>query len=359
VKILRKDIKHKRVTVLPEFLDDFWVLYNVIQKGDKVYAKTKRTVKIGDRYARSERGEKKSVYLGLSVEKVFWDRYSKRLRVSGIIHDAPDDIGSRGSHHTLNVIIGKQLTIIKDKWMGYHLEHLRRYAERVSRSVFVISIDDEGYCLVVLRGFGLDVKAEERITLPGKNVREERGSSLKRMFRSALVTLEELWRVNQTQLVILGLGFIKNDFVKFLDEKAPHIHMKIFDVKSVNSTGKAGIYEALRSGILTKVLSKVRMIHESDLVEKVLERLGKGQRNVTYGILEVKRAGEVGAVDEVLLTDVKLRETSDQERIILDNIIREIEEKKGKVTIISSEHEAGMKLVSLGGIAALLRYPLN
>ncbi|MFB0522489.1 MAG: hypothetical protein ACETV1_01845, partial [Candidatus Bathyarchaeia archaeon] len=36
----------------------------------------------------------------------------------------------------------------------------------------------------------------------------------------------------------------------------------------------------------------------------------------------------------------------------------EVEERGGEVTIISAEHEAGAKLLSLGGMAALLRFPL-
>jgi stalled ribosome rescue protein Dom34 len=36
-----------------------------------------------------------------------------------------------------------------------------------------------------------------------------------------------------------------------------------------------------------------------------------------------------------------------------------IEAKGGKIIVVSVEHEAGEKLLALGGIAALLRYPLT
>jgi protein pelota len=39
--------------------------------------------------------------------------------------------------------------------------------------------------------------------------------------------------------------------------------------------------------------------------------------------------------------------------------MREVENKGGRVIIISTEHEAGTKLNSLGGIAALLRFYIN
>jgi protein pelota len=58
------------------------------------------------------------------------------------------------------------------------------------------------------------------------------------------------------------------------------------------------------------------------------------------------------------LTDVTLREASDEKRLALEDLLKEVEERGGEVTIISAEHEAGAKLLSLGGIAALLRFPL-
>ena len=61
----------------------------------------------------------------------------------------------------------------------------------------------------------------------------------------------------------------------------------------------------------------------------------------------------------MLVTDVKLREASDEERLVLEKLMREVENKRGKVIIISTEHEAGTKLNSLGGIAALLRFSVS
>ena len=359
MRILRKDVKHDIITVLPEVLDDFWVLYNIIQKGDKVYAKTTRQVKLGERYDRPEKGRRISILLGLSVEKVMWDRYLNRLRVHGIVCEDPKDIGVAGSHHTLNIALNKPLKIVKDRWMKYQLDQLDRASERGIPPVTVISIDDEGYCIAVLRGFGFDIKAEEIISLPGKSRADERTRTLRELFKSASKTLEEVWRENQATVVVLGLGYIKSDFVKYLEEKVPEIREKVFDVKSVNSVGKAGIYEALRSGILGKTLRHVRIAEEAEAVEEVLRRLGKERGTVTYGLAEVKQANTLGAIERMLLTDLRLREASDEDRPVLEKLIREVEKRRGRVTIISTEHEAGVKLNSLGGIAALLRFPLS
>jgi len=355
MKILRSDVKHGTVAVLPEVLDDFWVLYNVIKRGDRVYTKTTREVRFGDRYDKPEKGRRISVFLGVSIESVTWDRYLNRLRVHGIICEAPEDVGP-GSHHTLNVTLNKPLTIVKDAWMKYELDQLKRATETGAPPIAVAVVDDEGYCLAVLRGFGFDVKAEENISLPGKRSTDERTKTLQGLFKSAAKALEDLSSELKMSIVVLGVGFIKNQFVKFLEEYKPELRRAIVDVKSVNNNGKAGINEALRSGVLNKALKNVRIAEEAEVVEEVLERLGKEHANVTYGLKEVEKADSIGAIDRLLVTDVKLREASDEERRVLEKLMREVENKHGKVIIISTEHEAGTKLNSLGGIAALLRF---
>jgi protein pelota len=198
---------------------------------------------------------------------------------------------------------------------------------------------------------------EDNIALPGKSHADERAGTLRRLFKSASKALEAEHAETQAPIVVLGIGFIKNQFLKHLQESMPEVRAKVIDVKSVNSAGKAGIYEAIRSGILSKALRHVRISDEARAVEEVLRRLGKEQRTVTYGLADVEQANTLGAIDEVLLTDLQLREASDEERQVLESLMREVEKKRGKVLIISTEHEAGAKLHSLGGIAALLRFP--
>jgi len=357
MRILRDDVKHGSITVMPEVLDDLWVLYNIVEKGDRVYAKTSREIRLGERYDRPEKGRRVTVSLGVTVENVIWDRHMNRLRIHGIICEAPEEIGE-GSHHTFSIVLNKPLRIVKHRWMKHHLDRLQRAAEQKVPPIIVISIDDEGYCIGILRGFGVDIKVEERVTLPGKTRSDDRRRVIQELFKSAAKAIEETRRDSDMPIVILGLGYIKNDFLKYLERKTD-LKEKIIDVKSVNSTGKAGIYEALRSGVLSKALKHMRIAKEIEAVEELLKRLGKGRRDISYGLKEVQKAISLGAIDKLLLTDSYLREALDDARESLERIMREVEKKGGEVIIVSSEHEAGAKLSSLGGIAALLRFPIE
>jgi len=357
MKIIRMDVKHGSVTLIPETLDDFWVLYNVIERGDKVYARTRREIRLNERYSRPEKGRRISAYLGLKVEDVKWDRSMNRLRIHGIICEAPEEIGE-GSHHTFNITLNTSLKIVKEKWMKHQIDQIRRATEKKIKPTLIISIDDEGYCIGILRGFGVEIRAEEHITLPGKTRSEERRKALRELFKSAVNAIDDIRSGEEMPIVILGLGYVKNEFVKYLEGR-PEIKRGIIDVKSVNSTGKAGIYEALRSGILSKALKYMRILKEAESIEELLKRLGKGRGDVTYGIREVQRANSLGAIEKLLLTDSYLREASDDERRMLEDLMREVEDKRGEVIIVSTEHEAGAKLSSLGGVAALLRFPIE
>jgi protein pelota len=108
--------------------------------------------------------------------------------------------------------------------------------------------------------------------------------------------------------------------------------------------------------VFSKALKHLRVMQETEIIEKILKRLGKGESNVTYGFDEVKRAAELGAVKKLVLADTMLRETSDEKRLRLEDLMKKVEHKGGAIIVVSTEHEAGTKLLALGGIAALLRF---
>ena len=60
--------------------------------------------------------------------------------------------------------------------------------------------------------------------------------------------------------------------------------------------------------------------------EEVLARLGKGRGDVTYGFTGVEKAINYGAVDKLLVADIKLRETTDEQRRVLENVMKKVEE---------------------------------
>ena len=358
MKILDINVKKGFVKVVPETVDDFWHLYNVIYRNDRVYAGTTREIKVDEKYGRPKRGERVPVFLGVNVEDVGWDKFLGRLRVHGVICDAPETVPT-GAHHTLNITLNTPITIVKRSWARHEVERLRRASRTSEKPIIVVSMDDEGYLIATTAQYGIEERIEERIKLPGKHEADRRSEATTAYFRKVLNSLRQVWTPLQSPIAIIGVGFVKNDFARFVEAEAPDVAGAVADVKSVNNGGMAGIHEALRSGVLLKTVKKLRVAEETEVVEEILKRLGKNEATVVYGFEEVKRAAGLGAVEKVVLTDKMLRESDDEKRLLIEEIMETAEQKGGTITVVSTEHEAGTQLSGLGGMAAILRFPLH
>jgi protein pelota len=358
LKIIEINLKKGFVKVIPESFDDFWHLYNVIYKNDEVFAHTTRELKPDEKYARPGRSERVSVFLGVRVENVKWDKLLGKLRIHGTISEAPENVPA-AAHHTLTIALNTPLTIVKKKWDKHQIQRLERASRSSEKPVIIASIDDESYAIAITAQYGIEVKIEERIKLPGKLEAEKRSNAMNEYFRKAVGSLRQVWTQGQNPIVIIGVGFVKNDFAKFLQNEAADVAKSVVDMKSVNNGGVVGIQEALRSGVLLKAFKQLRVVEESEVMEEVLKRLGKSETNVTYGFEHVEKAAKAGAVEKLVLADSVLRESDDAKRLLIEEIMREVEHKGGAIVVVSTEHEAGEKLLALGSMAALLRFSLN
>ena len=358
MKIFRIDLKKGFAKVMPESLDDLWHLYNIILKNDEVHARTTRQVKPDDQYARPTKAKRVPVNLGVQVEKMYWDRVLNRLRINGIVCEAPEKLSIKGSRHTIDVTVNTPLTIVKKQWQKHQLDRLKRASKITAAPLTIISMDDEEYCVAILRQYGIQVKMGERNKLPGKFEAEKRVKAKQLFFRGALKSLREAWAPINSPIVVLGPGFIKDDFADYVRSEAKDVAASIVGVKGVNCAGLSGIQESLRSGILSNVLQHMRVVDEMNAMEEFLARLGKGKNDITYGFYDVEKAVTYGAVEKLLVADSTLRETTEEKRIALEKLMKNVEEARGEIMVLSTEHEAGTKLLSLGGVAALLRFPL-
>ncbi len=358
MRILKMDMKKGFVKVQTESLDDIWHLFNIISVGDGVYARTTREVKIEGEGMRPTKGKRVSVSIGIIVEDVSFDKTINRLRVKGVVVEAPEEFGIKGAHHTINVVVGDSVTVSKAKWLEYHIDRLKAASEQKVAPIVVVAIDDADCCIALLQHYGFDVKLEIKSKLPGKLESEKRAEGMLGYFKSVSDSLDSLVKRINGNIVIVGPGYVKEKFAGYLKEKMPDLTERIIAVKSVGSAGVAGVHEALRSGILVNVAKRIRAVEEAEKVEEVFARIGKGSKNVTFGVDDVEKAVGFGAVELLLVADRFLREASGEDRVRLEEAIRKVEKMSGKVMIISAEQEAGEKILSLGGIAATLRFPI-
>ena len=153
------------------------------------------------------------------------------------------------------------------------------------------------------------------------------------------------------KLIIIGPGFTKNDYYNYLDEKHPDL-AKSAVLESTGAGGHAGIQEVLKNGLIQNLTKDAKIATEISLVNKLLESIGKSSNLVTYGIKQVENAANMGAVEKLLVVDELVRQDP------IQKIMNTTENMGGNIEIISSQHDGGKQLDSLGSIAAFLRYPL-
>ncbi len=357
MRIIEKNPQKGYVKLVPDSADDFWHLYNVIRKDDEVYAYSSRTIKSDQEYSRPKSGERISAFMGVRVEGVNWDKFLGKLRVHGIICQAPE-IFPQGAHHTLSISLHQPLTIVKREWPRHDIDRLIR-ASKNEKPIFILAIDDEGFAIAETKQYGVDIKIEERNRLPGKLEAEKRNSATKEYFLKVLRSLQHLREDTQMPIVIVGVGFIKSDFARYLTEEDRSLAKAVVDVKGVNNGGTAGIYEALRSGILLRAASQLRVVEESEVIEEAMKRIGKNNATVAYGFEDVASAAKFNAIEKLIVADSLLRDSEDAFRSELEKLMDEVEKRSVAIVVISTEHEAGFKLKALGGIAAFLRFPLR
>lgn len=357
MKIVQKNLQQGFIKVVADTPDDLWHLYNVIYKGDEVYAMSSRAIKTDSASgSRPKSAERVSAFMGVKVESVAWDKFLGKLRVHGLIIHAPDIIPT-GAHHTIAVALNQQMTIVKKEWPLHLVDRLTKASE-AEKPLLILSIDDEGFAIAETKQYGYETRVEQRIHLPGKVEADKRVEATKGYFRLAMESLDKLWRVNSNPIVIIGAGYVKNDFVSYLQQESKALSRAVVDIKNVNNGGTAGIDEALRSGVLLKAAHDLRIVDETETMEEVMKRLGKGQGTVTYGLVAVENAANMGAIEKLIVADTAIRDADEEQRLKLEQLMRDVEKRQAKVTVISTEHEAGFKLISLGGIAALLRFPI-
>jgi len=138
-------------------------------------------------------------------------------------------------------------------------------------------------------------------------------------------------------------AFVTRDFLN------PEIQKKIIAIKDLSYTGDFGLQELLERS--QDVLAEEEVAKEKMLMQKFFGLLATKPDMVSYGEHQVMNALQMGAVDIILLSEVK----SDD----LEKWEEEAKRFGTNIEVISVETREGVQLKEIGGYAAILRYPVH
>jgi len=284
----------------------------------------------------------------------------------------------------------------------FHLDPLKELiVEKEFYGLIVMDRNDATFA--ILKGRRLEILEQITSGVPGKH--DAGGQSQRRFERIIEQMAHEFYKrvaeyarkfflqqnINLSGIIIGGPGPTKNEFV---EKEYLHyqLQQKVIGVVDTGYTGEAGIYELIKRS--RHLLEKVRYIKEKNLMQRFLQQLVKDSSMVAYGLEEVKKLLEQGAVNLLLISTsldlekvdvicpncsyerIKIISSKDEDKFLsekcpkcgsqlllknrkslIDELVEKAKETGTKVELISTETEEGEELrKSFGGIVAILRY---
>jgi protein pelota len=327
------------IRLFPESLDDLWHLEHLVAPGDLVFATTLRAVESMSDKLRPDKPEKRPVRLGIRVERTEFHRFANRLRMTGIIEHGEET----GSYHTLNIEPGYEISVIK-RWRPVELERIDRAVKAsVYEAVHILTIEEGEAELFRIRQFG----PEGVLTVTtgsGKEGGEEVRSGFFERVASHCTGITG-------PFVIAGPGFIKDDFARYLRSANPGLSERSIVVET-RRTGAGAVQDVIGLGILERIHEDIQLGNEVRLISELLRRIAQGLP-AAYGKAEVEKAIDFGACERLLVSDTLLRDES------VVHMMDRAELLNAVIIVFSNTFEPGKQLDGLGGIAALLRYPIG
>jgi len=334
MKVVEKDLKKGIIKLLVQGKEDCWHIYNIIEKGDYLSAFTYRSKKVDNDKIRSKKEEKERVYLKIQVEDKEFQKFTDRLRIRGKIVEGIEEIGA---YHTISIEPGMEIKIEKE-WKEHHLKRLKE-AMKIHPKVAILAMDDEIATIAKVHEYGVEEVATIYSNHAGKMYQSSYDK--KEYYGQILAKIKSL----NMPLVIVGPGFEKDSFIEFAKDE-----LKNYVIDSVSQAGMPGVYEALKRGVVEKIIKENRITKEMKIIEEIMERIAKNEK-IAYGKEEVEKAIEMGAVEKLIILNNLIMEE--------EELIKKTEEIGGEIEIINEWHEGGQRLASLGGIAAFLRYEIT
>lgn len=190
-------------------------------------------------------------------------------------------------------------------------------------------------------------------------------------------------------IIIGGPGFVKD---KLVDDDYLHQELqdKVITVESLGHSGEGALKELVQKA--EESIQDSQAVREKKIVNKFLKNLKEENGKSEYGLKQVMKAMEMGAVETVLISEdfnyykatyecgnhekevyekkpeieesIECEECNEEMKLeemqdIVDVMAEKAEEMSSDLEIISTDHEEGQRLMNMGGIAAILRYRIR
>lgn len=314
-------------------------------------SETSRVVKQTGTYVRPDKGERVSVKLTLRVDEVSLDGVLDRVRIRGVIVDAPEDFPLKHAHHSLVAAPGKNLGIRKRNWTDLQTRLLRGSA--LGEDMFmVVAIDSREAGISLVKGTRVENVASVESGVSGK-MYSSREQGYGRFFEKIRGILE-VHLLPGIKVVVSGPGNLKNVFANYLRNELGGKALMVDLIEGTDLAGEDGVRQVLRSDGFKEVMKSSKMVRASLVLDEALRRVSRSDPRVAMGFSEVLEAARNGAVETMLAADKVFEGKVTDEEIV--QLFNQVEENRGRVFLLDGSTDLGLQVSTLSGLLALLRF---
>lgn len=298
-----------------------------------------------------------------------------------------------GQHHTLDLELNRNFTLEKEVegkdgeqgWDSIAIEQLEEATNPQKKTEIVAVVMEEGLAnICFVTQFQTILRQKVASMIPrkrsgaGRSAHHDQG--LNRFFKMVLDTLlrqidsllEQRDEADSVPILLASPGFTAANFLRYASERAfsdgekilqSLVKRKAFVIVHSSSGYMHSLTEVMKSPEVMKKLKDTKYARETRLMNEFFDLLRKDDGRVWYGPKECEAAVEAGAVGRgggILIISNELFRSQDVtiRRRWVRLVDRVRREEGGEVRILSSDHESGRRLEGLGGIAAVLTYPI-
>ncbi len=340
--------------VIPEDADDLFTLRRVIAEEDYVIADTSRVIKQVKEFGRPDRGERVKVRVSIRVEQSELDAAVDRLRVTGTITETDNELVSKGTHHSLSVQSGDMLTIEKGRrWQDVELRMLKRSGNNAS--FILVAIDTQEAAVARVSGTHVKVIPNIYSGQSGKRYQTKNNPNIEVFFSDIAKTVSSIFGEND-RILIFGPGETRKRFFNALVERQELARDKVQVVEGVDVAGEDGVFVFLRSPAMKDAMSASKLAAVSSILDQIMIMVNRGEAKFAMGLKEVSQAAGMKAIEAVVFSDSIFR-TANEDEVV--KMLNSVESYGAKTFAVDSSTDIGLRVSSLGGIVALLRYAVR
>jgi protein pelota len=261
---------------------------------------------------------------------------------------------SKGTGHSLSVQTGDKIVLDKGRrWQDYEVKMLSKSG--TGGSFILIAIDTQEAAVARVSGTHVKVIPNIYSGQSGKRYQTKNNPSIDSFFGDIGKTVASVYTENDTVL-IFGPGETRRRFFNSLAAKSEIPKEGIRVVEGVDVAGEDGIFVFLRSAAMKEALGASKLAAVSALLDQVMLMVNKGEAKYSMGLKEVSDAAALKAIDSAVFSD-SIFTTANEDDVV--RMLNSIESHGARTFAVDSSTDIGLRVSSLGGIVALLRYPIR